>query len=1154
MAGIYKGLTIKLGADTTGLSDALNRIDSQTRGLKRNMSAVNKAFKLDPGNAELQRQKMEAYQKEIQNASKRLETLKQAESEIGKQGMSTEAWDTLQREIATTEAELRRLTEEYRNFVAANSTLGKAGAAVSELGSKLEPVGERMRSIGGALTIGVTAPIVAGATASVKAAVDIDSALTGVRKTVDATAEEYAALKEAAVEYSKVNAVSAVDVLNAEELGGQLGVAKDNLREFAEVTTGLSVSTNMGVEDASTNMARFMNVTQANADASKSAAEQYRAYGNVIVGLGNNLATTESEISNFSLRMASAGSLAGMSQADIMGLGGAMSSLGLEAEAGGTAFSNTITEISIAVSKGGDELAGFAEVAGMSAEAFAEKWNSDATGAFIDFINGLASGKEAGEDMNVVLENLGITGIRQSDAMRRLAGNTSLLTDAVKLANDQWRDGSALSDEVANRNESLASKFEMLRNRVLAVAEQVGAPLADAMLEAIDAAEPLFDAIESGARAFSEMDEGEQRAVMTTVALIAALGPALNLFGRAASGVKVLGGALTTLSRFLTNTTSRSAELALSIDKVRAAQARHVASLGTESAALKAHEAQLVAAQRAEERSAAAAKASSIAMGAAKAAAVGLAVAGIAVLVSEISKYVEHQGKVSQATDGLRDAVGKLDGPLSTQSGSLDSAAGSARNYRDEVDKLIESNAELAEKISETNTKTMADASVAQSWADKVKAAVDGFDGSADAQAALKAAVDGYNAATGSSIEITDAATGALSVSTAELQRNADAWIANARAQAAREMGEEAVRGQVEAEMALADAKDAVASAQEAYNQSLARGDNEQLVASYAQELQRAEAAEAEAREAVEARAEAVEKMDEQYQRYTKEAMLASQTTDDFRKALEAATEGAESFDGLAESIGKNADELAVSMSSAGITVQELASMGSNAFSLLYQRSGEDMEKVRRNLDMLNECGIDPKELHVSDDGSIRDSKDNVIDLDNQRINDKDFKVWAQTQQAESALERVRSKLAEIKNKEVQVKATAVAEGVTSLFGIKFAQGGISPLAAKRIPRHADGGIEGVVTRATLTTAGLVGEAGAEYIHDFGDGSAIVPIQNSRYVRPLAHEIAREMGGDGRQNVYDIDVTLDWRAGDDANAMAEELAYQLRRKVMMEGR
>ena len=102
MAGVYKGLTIKLDADTTGLHDALRRVDSDTRGLGRNMRAVSKALKLDPGNVELVRQKMANYAKQVDKTEERLKVLKAAESQLGREKMSSEAWDALQRDIART--------------------------------------------------------------------------------------------------------------------------------------------------------------------------------------------------------------------------------------------------------------------------------------------------------------------------------------------------------------------------------------------------------------------------------------------------------------------------------------------------------------------------------------------------------------------------------------------------------------------------------------------------------------------------------------------------------------------------------------------------------------------------------------------------------------------------------------------------------------------------------------------------------------------------------------------------------------------------------------------------------------------------------------------------------------------------------------------
>lgn len=396
------------------------------------------------------------------------------------------------------------------------------GAELENIGYKLEQTGKRGMNF--------SAAMVAAGYVTVQKAVEIDTALTGVRKTVDATDEEYQALKQSAIEFSKTNAIEAKDILAAEELGGQLGVAKENLEEFAHITTGLDIATNMDVETASTELARFANIT-------KMAADEYGSYGNTIVGLGNSLATTESEISALSLRMASAGTQAGMSRADIMGMAGALSSLGVEAQAGGSAFSKTISTIQVAVATGSEDLAAYAEVAGMSADEFARAWGEDATGAFIKFIEGLANGRGVGEDMNVILEELDITELRQSDTLRRLAGNTDLLTRAVGLANEEWENGSALTDEVANKNDSLAAKFQMLENRSTAVAEKVGVPLANALLQAVDAAEPLFNIIEDGANAFAEMDEDGQRVIVTIAGIATAFAPALVIGGKYVSMV-----------------------------------------------------------------------------------------------------------------------------------------------------------------------------------------------------------------------------------------------------------------------------------------------------------------------------------------------------------------------------------------------------------------------------------------------------------------------------------------------------------------------------------------------------------------------------------------------------------------------------------------
>ena len=117
----------------------------------------------------------------------------------------------------------------------------------------------------------------------------------------------------------------------------------------------------------------------------------------------------------------------------------------------------------------------------------------------------------------------------------------------------------------------------------------------------------------------------------------------------------------------------------------------------------------------------------------------------------------------------------------------------------------------------------------------------------------------------------------------------------------------------------------------------------------------------------------------------------------------------------------------------------------------------------------------------------------------------------------------------------------------------KTATGGIVPgyAAGGMLPAHADGALNGIVTRAMLTNIGWVGEAGAEAVLNWGTGGAVVPLTNTRYMKPIASAIASEMGGTFGGPT--VNVSVDWRAGDDANAVATRIANAVSRKLAMEG-
>lgn len=290
-----------------------------------------------------------------------------------------------------------------------------------------------------------------------QASMDFESAITGVAKTTDLTDEELAAMSDSIKALSTEIPATTEEIAAVAEAAGQLGIQKDALLDFTEIMTMLGTATNMTADEAATALARFANITGM-------ATDNYGRLGSVIVDLGNNFATTESEIVAMGTRLASAGKLAGLTEPEIMALAAAMSSVGIEAEAGGTAMTQTLNAIEKAVAKGGDDLAEFARIAGMSSEEFSSAWKNDAMSALTSFIGGLGKLDEQGESTVLVLEDLGLTGIRQSNMLKALGLAADQMTGAVNTANTAWQQNTALTNEANKRYATAQSRLTMMQN------------------------------------------------------------------------------------------------------------------------------------------------------------------------------------------------------------------------------------------------------------------------------------------------------------------------------------------------------------------------------------------------------------------------------------------------------------------------------------------------------------------------------------------------------------------------------------------------------------------------------------------------------------------------------------------------------------------
>ena len=338
------------------------------------------------------------------------------------------------------------------------------------------------------------AAVIAGGTASLKASISFESAFAGVKKTVNATDKELATMRKDILNMSKEMPTSANEIAGVAEAAGQLGIKTKNIAGFSKTMVMLGDSTNMSADTAATSLARLANITGM-------PQTQFDRLGSTIVDLGNNLATTEQEITDMALRLAGAGSQVGMSEADILSFAGALSSVGIEAEAGGTAFSTLMSKMKLATTTGGEDLQAFAQVAGMSSDQFAKAFKEDAAGAIISFIQGLDNINKNGGSAIKVLDDMGLSDIRMRDALLRAAGASGTFTEALKIGNNAWKENKALTNEAKQRYKTLESRIKMLGNKFvalgIAVGDELKGPLADGVAAASDAIGGLADQVEA---------------------------------------------------------------------------------------------------------------------------------------------------------------------------------------------------------------------------------------------------------------------------------------------------------------------------------------------------------------------------------------------------------------------------------------------------------------------------------------------------------------------------------------------------------------------------------------------------------------------------------------------------------------------------------
>lgn len=461
----------------------------------------------------------------------------------------------------------------------------KAAKELKDFGTDAEFVGKKMEKAGEKMTKYLTAGILGAGAAATYAAIDYEEAFAGVVKTVDGTETELENLNSEILEMSTNLPTSATEIAGVAEAAGQLGIGVNDIGNFTDVMVKLGMSTNLNAEEAASSLAKFANIT-------KMSAEDYGKLGSVVVDLGNNFATTESDIVEMATRLAATGTITGKTEPQMMAIATALSSVGIEAEAGGSAISKLMKTMDVAVQshdtasktiqktgyslrdlemladqdsksfkavaaslgltseelktmmKSEKKLEQFSQVAGMTADQFIQAYGQDSVAALGSFIDGLNDTDRIGKSSVEVLQDMGLTEVRLSNAVLALASSEGILNKAVGTANKAWGENSALQTEVDKRLETTGSKMKLAKNELTKTAIIMG----DNFLPVIA---DLAGKVGELAEKFGALDKDTQKSIAKFALVVAAAGPVTKVFGGLTSGI---GKTATNVSKLISVT------------------------------------------------------------------------------------------------------------------------------------------------------------------------------------------------------------------------------------------------------------------------------------------------------------------------------------------------------------------------------------------------------------------------------------------------------------------------------------------------------------------------------------------------------------------------------------------------------------------------
>lgn len=573
-----RGITIELGADTTGLRKALTSVNSEIGKTQKELKDVERLLKLDPKNTELLEQKQRILGDRIGETKTKLEALKEAQKQVGvelsKTGQGQEQYDALTREIVACENELKNLEREASSSYQALMKVGEAGDKISAAGDKISGVGQKLMPLSAAAA-GIGAGII-------KTTADFDASMSKVAAVSGAAGEDFDSLRNKAREMGATTKFTASEAAEAMNYMAMAGWKTDQMLEGVSGIMNLAAAS--GEELATTSDI----VTDA-LTAFGMKAEDSGRFADILAASASNANTNVAMMGeSFKYVAPVAGSL-GYSAEDVSIALGLMANSGIKASMAGTSLRNMFQrmakptkESAMAMERLGlnlyddsgkmysfreimNQLRGSMQQINMPLEEYNRQLDELDAALEDGTIKQKTYDKEL-EELN--LQAFGAEGAEKARAAAMLGGARAM-SGLLAIANATEEDYNKLTDAVDNSsqafaktkdgivplNEALASGAEIIetyegtaaamaatmQDNASGQMEILKSQLQELAISLGDTVMPLIRDIIGRLQEFVDklngMDEGTKSMIMKVIGITAALAPFLMVLGKVTSGI-----------------------------------------------------------------------------------------------------------------------------------------------------------------------------------------------------------------------------------------------------------------------------------------------------------------------------------------------------------------------------------------------------------------------------------------------------------------------------------------------------------------------------------------------------------------------------------------------------------------------------------------